>query len=340
MAVVSGDWNADGKVDLAVADSASNRVSVLLGDGSTTFSQTVDFTVGVSPIALIAADLNLDGTTDLAVLNAGSRTVTLLAGNATTFTTARTISIGGAGTPIALAVGTWDGDAIPDLAIAFAGSTAIETFHGDGNYGFVSDSLISGPADLSFLAAFDLDGNSRTDLVAGSRNSGRGFVYMKGTAALGAARQVVVGDGPAAAAFGDFNSDARADIVIANRVSNDVTLLLQTATGNFSSVTLLKVGTEPSAIVAADLNLDGARDVATANFGSSDITVALGDARGGFSTRAAIAGRASTQTLSAVDINGDPGLDLWPFDARRFGAPHARASWLSARAQEADAATQ
>jgi hypothetical protein len=97
VAVVSGDWNADGKVDLAVADSASNRVSVLLGDGSTTFSQTVDFTVGVSPIALIAADLNLDGTTDLAVLNAGSRTVTLLAGNATTFTTARTISIGGAG---------------------------------------------------------------------------------------------------------------------------------------------------------------------------------------------------------------------------------------------------
>ena len=123
VAVVSGDWNADAKTDLAVADSLGNRVSILLGDGTTTFSQTVDFPVGTTPIALVAGDFNLDGTTDLAVLNRGSRTVTILAGNATTFTVVRTIALGGSGTLTAMAAGNFDGDAIPDLAIASAGAT-------------------------------------------------------------------------------------------------------------------------------------------------------------------------------------------------------------------------
>ena len=34
-------------------------------------------------------------------------------------------------------------------------------------------------------------------------------------------------------------------------------------------------------------------------------------------------------------MHGDPGLDLWPFDVRRFGAPHAQAQYLQERAIEA-----
>jgi len=54
----------------------------------------------------------------------------------------------------------------------------------------------------------------------------------------------------------------------------------------------------------------------------------------GFTAGIAASGGAGEAMANWI-LHGDPGLDLWPFDARRFGAPHARASWLSARAVEA-----
>lgn len=54
----------------------------------------------------------------------------------------------------------------------------------------------------------------------------------------------------------------------------------------------------------------------------------------GFTAGIAASGGAG-QAMANWILQGDPGLDLWPFDARRFGAPHARAPWLAARAQEA-----
>ncbi len=57
----------------------------------------------------------------------------------------------------------------------------------------------------------------------------------------------------------------------------------------------------------------------------------------GFTAGIAASGGAG-EALANWIMDGDPGLDLWPFDARRFGAPHARASWLVARAVEAYAA--
>ncbi|MCB2110868.1 MAG: FAD-dependent oxidoreductase [Defluviimonas sp.] len=57
----------------------------------------------------------------------------------------------------------------------------------------------------------------------------------------------------------------------------------------------------------------------------------------GFTAGIAASGGAGEAMANWI-VNGDPGLDLWPFDTRRFGAPHARAAWLSARAVEAYAA--
>jgi len=57
----------------------------------------------------------------------------------------------------------------------------------------------------------------------------------------------------------------------------------------------------------------------------------------GFTAGIAASGGAGEAMANWI-LHGDPGLDLWPFDARRFGAPHARASWLAARAVEAYAA--
>ena len=68
-ALVAGDFNGDGRTDLAVANYGTNDVSVLLGNGDGTFQDQVRYAAGTAPDALVAGDFNGDGRTDLAVAN-------------------------------------------------------------------------------------------------------------------------------------------------------------------------------------------------------------------------------------------------------------------------------
>jgi hypothetical protein len=75
--VAVGDFNGDGKQDLAVANSAKNE-SILLGDGTGNFSAPMTFTVGLSPRFVAMGDFNGDGQQDLAVANGASANVSIL----------------------------------------------------------------------------------------------------------------------------------------------------------------------------------------------------------------------------------------------------------------------
>lgn len=63
------DFNADGFQDLAVANFASDNISVLLGDGRGNFGAAININVGDSPRSIAVSDLNADGFLDLAVAN-------------------------------------------------------------------------------------------------------------------------------------------------------------------------------------------------------------------------------------------------------------------------------
>ena len=67
--VAVGDFNGDGKPDLAVANLVSNTVSVLPGNGDGTFQPPQNFGVGSLPISVGVGDFNGDGRSDLAVAN-------------------------------------------------------------------------------------------------------------------------------------------------------------------------------------------------------------------------------------------------------------------------------
>jgi len=65
--VAVGDFNGDGKTDVAAIGSFADTVAIHLGNGDGTFQTPVSYEVGGGPESLIAIDLNGDGHLDLAV---------------------------------------------------------------------------------------------------------------------------------------------------------------------------------------------------------------------------------------------------------------------------------
>jgi hypothetical protein len=75
--IVSGDFNGDGIVDLAVTNSGSATMSVLIGNGTGGFAAPANFTFGTTPTALVAGDFNGDGKLDVAVVNRDDNNVSV-----------------------------------------------------------------------------------------------------------------------------------------------------------------------------------------------------------------------------------------------------------------------
>src|SRR5207248_1083299 len=77
--VAEGDFNRDGKLDLACTSYSSNKIAILLGNGDGTFQNEVDYAVGPGADAIAVGDFNRDGKLDLAVTD--NNGVSILLGN-------------------------------------------------------------------------------------------------------------------------------------------------------------------------------------------------------------------------------------------------------------------
>ena len=138
--VAVGDFNGDGKQDLAVANQDTNDVSILLGNGDGSFQPAVRFSAGTNPTSVTVGDFNGDGKQDLAVTNSSSNDVSILLGNGDgSLQPAVNLAAGGA--PQSVAVGDFNGDGKQDLAVADAGASpdwngdvSILLGNGDGTF--------------------------------------------------------------------------------------------------------------------------------------------------------------------------------------------------------------
>jgi hypothetical protein len=118
--VTVGDFNGDGKMDLAAANAYSSDVSVLLGDGSGGFTPALGSPIaaGAGPLGIAAGDLNGDGKLDLAVADSsGPNTSVLLGDGSGGFVPATGSPFAGESYPSSVALGDFNGDGRPDMAV-------------------------------------------------------------------------------------------------------------------------------------------------------------------------------------------------------------------------------
>jgi len=137
------DLDQDGRPDLIVTNSASNTISVLLGNGDGTFQPHSDFTTGRRPGSLAIGDLNLDGWTDVVTSNEKASTVSVLLGHGDG-TFGPKADLGTRRDLRCVRLGDLNGDGKLDLATSNSAHDSIEIRFRNGDGTFSSSMTIRG----------------------------------------------------------------------------------------------------------------------------------------------------------------------------------------------------
>jgi PKD repeat protein len=260
--IVSGDFNNDGNLDLAVGNSGSNSVSVLLGTGTGSFGTATVITLVGSYVT--TGDFDSDGNLDLAVANTGSDSVSVLLGTGTgSFGTASDFTVGDA--PLSVTAGDFDGDGNLDLAVANSGSNSVSVLlgTGTGSFGTATDFPV-GNYPIS-VAAGDFDSDGKLDLATANFSTANVSILLgTGTGAFNLSENIAVPwGGPAYMAIGDIDSDGKLDIAVASGGGNTVfSILLGDGTGSFDTPVTYSSGNNPLSVAIGDLTGDGKSDLA------------------------------------------------------------------------------
>ncbi|MFI4978958.1 MAG: FG-GAP repeat domain-containing protein [Nevskiales bacterium] len=131
-----GDFNGDGKLDLAVSDQGNNNIYILISNGNGSFNVAAGSPAvqgGSIPVGVAVGDFNGDGMPDLAVSNQTTKSVSILLNDGTgTFASGVSSNITVSAGPLKLLVaGDFDGDGRQDLAVANgSGTTTITILNG------------------------------------------------------------------------------------------------------------------------------------------------------------------------------------------------------------------
>ena len=179
-AIVTADFNGDGKADLAVTNEQDDNLTILIGNGDGTFVAAASPTVTSYCLDIVSADFNGDGIPDLAVSFTNGGLVEVLLGNGDGTFTAAPAFPSGQIQAVALAVADFNEDGIPDLAILSASATSgVFVFLGNGDGTFVQSPMIPAAGYFpSILVTADFNGDGRPDLAAFSNSFTGQFAYL------------------------------------------------------------------------------------------------------------------------------------------------------------------
>jgi hypothetical protein len=281
------DFNGDGYPDLAVADYATNTVSILSGNGDGTFGAAVTFPVGSEPTSVATADFNGDGNKDLVVTNFHSNTITVLLGNGHgAFTPAPNSPYTVGNGPISVAVADLRGNGKLDLVVVNEtdNDAGILLGNGDGTFAaqvvYLTSANGSGGNPLSVVVG-DFNGDGAPDLAVADYQTEQVSVLLgNGDGTFQPFKAYATGANPSSIVAWDFNGDGNLDLALTSTPlgsspGNEVSLLLGDGKGAFGPYTLFGAGYLSYSAVVGDFNGDGAEDIAVANGGSNTVSLLM-----------------------------------------------------------------
>ena len=328
-AIALGDFNHDGKLDLAVSE--YYFVAIYPGNGDGTFQSPlrggIPSTTNLPMMAV--GDFNNDGLLDLAALIQDDNVLVVFLGNGDgTFASRKDITLPASGGMAAAAVTDLNGDGKQDLAVAQFNQPSQGAIQGFitsllGNANATFQTAISTPTSdigINGIVAADFNGDGKTDLATSSVDGDGGLAVFlgHGDGTFGSPLSSFTGLnglnlGPMVA--GDFNRDGKSDLVVVSE--NDATtnssplyMLRSQGNGSFQQTLLynLAYGSVPG-LATADLRNNGDLDLVAGN--PNQILVFLGHGDGTFAAPVTYPTNNSfSSSIVIADFNGDGKLDI------------------------------
>src|SRR5258706_3083731 len=262
--------------DLVIANSTSNNVTILLGNGDGTFQEATGspYAVGKNPSSVVVADFNGDGNPDFAVANKDDNTISIFKGDGkggfTEFP----------GSPFALTNTSTISEKGP---IAMVTANFRTTTNKSNNSPEVDLAVVNQSTNnVSILLGF-VDSNSNISFTEAPNSP------------------ISVGQSPVAIAVGDINSDTVPDLAVVNQTDNTVSVLLgsNNLDGTFAAAagSPLPTATTPAGIVIANFTGGNFPSLAVTNKGQGTLGIYVGLGEGTFSNRIEIATPASPSAI-------------------------------------------
>ncbi len=293
--VAANDIDNDGDFDLISANQTTNDLSVFLQTGPREFTFTNTLKTGdangpspqgILPGSVSLADLDGDGNLDVVSANGGNGNIE---GNLTIF--------------FQIAPGEFNPE-----PVRLTGATG--SGEGKGQPSFFPQ----------YVEAHDVSGDGRLDLIAANQGFTGGnpgniaIFYQVEDGSFEPAPQLLTGDfvEPTGLAVGDLDLDGRADIVSANRRSNNVGVFRQTSQGTFALELLpLAPNARPRRVVLADLDENGRSDIVVASDRNGRLSYFLQSRNGKLVPQEdLISGSADFFAVAVGDIDHDGDLDI------------------------------
>jgi hypothetical protein len=308
IAIVSADFNRDGKADVAVTNYEQATISIFLGNGHGTLQRRIDYSTGPFPVHLIAADLNFDGIPDLAVnvfgpTCAGAVLSVFLGNGDGTFRPRVDYPTGCDDDWVA--AGDFNADGKTDLVTADALDKTLSVFLGNGDGTLQPRLVVTAVSSPSAVEVADFNGDGKADIATANQSGAILSVFLGN--GDGTFQRPVQHGRPSTAyslAIADFNGDGGADLVVGG--AGQVSIFLGNGDGTFHNQRDFPAPGGAVFVMVGDFNGDHHLDIVGTG---PETTMLLGAGNGNFQI-GGIYGGAPVGGGAVSDMNGDGKYDI------------------------------
>ena len=329
-AVVVGDFNRDGKRDLAVVNSGNaatgdnGSVSILYGKGDGIFQAAKNVAIGKNCTSLVAGDFDGDGNDDLALVRPGDATandkgdVTIFLGNGNgTFKQGQVLTLGQNPSSNNRAIIALDLNGDQRLDLVVVEGTTVSVLLGNGDGSFQPPASYQQPILASSVVAVDLTGNGKKDLAV----FGILAVEIWLANGDGTFHQGLTLSNASGRAAGDFNGDKKDDLVVSSMTGVTPCIFPPCNSGGGGIVFGLLLGNgdgtfQPGTTFGpltggtGDFDGDGKLDLVGGPFDPSHLLVLPGNGDGTFQQAVSFPVNSNEILSQVLDVNADGAPDL------------------------------
>jgi hypothetical protein len=227
--------------------------------------------------------------------------------------------------PYSISHNDLDGDGLSELIVANAGSYSVSVFKNSSSSDLLSfeprvdHTAGDGPRSVS---SADFDGDGKIDIVVTNQHSNSISLFSNltsngGTIDFSLQSNYNTAQSPISVAIGDLTNDGKADLVVTNVNSDNLSVFTNISESHgvyFTTDKLFSTGSQPNDIKIADLNQDGLMDVVVSNGNSHNLFIYIGSTQNANNTELSnpivVETGFSPMSIGIADLNGDTFPDL------------------------------